>query len=255
MQELDPRPTIYGLIRNLKGLIEAKSIPGLIIGISGSDSVLAFLLCYKAMNLLGIGKRVIGVHFQTPQTKWFTEEIIPWLTEQCAQAIFRIDESVPAINDGMRWGKLLDMSIVDNSMACTLPTGSNYWVVSSVNLTERTLKTYSNGSRVASIQPLDNLFKSEVLLLCEELGVPDVLLRKSRQADVICGRCQLMAHNIDEIDDILRVRGGWAPTSIYTPEQIEVCAQFVDAQIKAGTYKEQIPYRFFRGSYTVYLNE
>ena len=70
MVELLKSPRKINLSKTFESLVDwvcdqskAERAPGLIVGISGTDSILTFLVCAEAFKRLGKQNRVIGVHF------------------------------------------------------------------------------------------------------------------------------------------------------------------------------------------------
>ena len=102
-------------------LIDEKSAPGFVVGISGTDSILAFLICAEAFRRRGAPERVIGVHFGkdvdvdiaperltkilalTPTYRWVAREIMPWLRTVAPQAQLLVDEQAADLDDHARW--------------------------------------------------------------------------------------------------------------------------------------------------------
>lgn len=82
----------------------------------------------------------------------------------------------------MRWARFLNMSII-----------KDYALVGSRTRTEDLLGTYSLASRVATVNPLIGTWKSDVIDLCVEIGVPDEVIASSCQPDCDCGRPVRMA--------------------------------------------------------------
>src|SRR5262249_52342119 len=100
-----------------------------------------------------------------------------------------------------------------------------WWLVGSRNRTEDAFGTYSIASRVASFLPLGGLWKSEVMELCQQIGVPPEVTASSRRADPGCGRpTELAEIALELIDEYLRVKLGEAP--------VQTLARFSDAQLR-----------------------
>ena len=79
----------------------------------------------------------------------------------------------------MRWAKFLAMSLHRQA-----------WLVGSRNRTEDILGTYSLASRITTFLPLVGTWKSDVLAMCREVGVPKEIINSSLRADPDCGRPQ-----------------------------------------------------------------
>lgn len=104
-------------------IIVRRKAPGFLFGLSGTDSVVAFLAAHKALLKAGKPERLLGIHFAPsedfiydhPEAEvhlWFSEQVVPWLREQCSGAKVVIDTSIDWRCDGQRWGTLLDLSVV-----------------------------------------------------------------------------------------------------------------------------------------------
>jgi hypothetical protein len=97
-----------------------------------------------------------------------------------------------------------------------------------------------------SIQPIKLLWKSEVLEVCRFLGVPDIAISQSRQVDCDCGRFDLAADHIEEIDMILKSRLGIISSGKLTesiePTLLSKLNEFVSEQMVTGSFKGEIPY-------------
>lgn len=262
-RHLDPAKSFDALVNWVHDeIIVKRGAPGLAVSVSGTDSVLAFLACAKAFEKAGKPNRVAAIHYdkkmppepelsaqlaENPHAFWFQRQVLPWLKTQAPEATFLVDDSIEYYRDGARWGALMDWSVVENMKTGQLrPREQSYWVVGTRNRTEETLMQYSNVSNAASMQPLIHLWKSEVLELCEHLGVPKIAMEKSCEADCVCGRQQLPALHIPEVDALLMEREGLLDPA-YNRATIPAAlrtqlAHYIDGQLTAAGFKKQIPY-------------
>lgn len=262
---IDPLHTFDALVAWLRDLAAEKEAPGFIVGVSGTDSILAFLACAKAMAALGKPGRVLGVHYgapfpppdKTPEMiahllnvnpsyRWFARVVMPWLQEQAPEAELIVDSSIDYTDDYQRWASLFKKSLSGALRTEPLPAGQNYWVVGTRNATEQALGAYSNISAAASVQPLMPLWKSEIMKICTALGVPTLALEKSRQVDCDCGRFDIAADHIDEVDMVLMARTGLlgraALERAISAPLLKKLEDFVSEQIAAAHFKKEIPY-------------
>lgn len=239
-------------------MIIRKKAPGVLIGISGTDSLVTFLIASKAFEMAGKPERVLGVHFAPSEDfiydhpeaavhLWFANEVIPWLRRQAPNAKIMVDTSIDWRCDGLRWGSLMDRSVVSNEKTRRmLVPEEQYWVVGTRNLTEDVLLNYSNASKAVSLQPLIHLWKSEILQLSEHLGIPKIAITKSCETDCICGRMRLPAEHILEVDALLMVkRREVYETYVQNTIPIDLRRQlnsFIDSQINKGQFKNNVPY-------------
>ena len=263
---IDPLETFRALVAWTEELIREKNAPGFIVGISGTDSILAFLICSAAFRNLGRPERVIGVHYgrpfppadKTPEQiahilkispgfNWVSRVIVPWLKEQAPNALVTVDNSIDTSDDYQRWASLFKSSLAGADKTMPLPPGLNYWVVGTRNATEQMLGSYSNISGAASVQPIIQLWKSEILKICDALNVPKIAMENSRQVDCDCGRFDLAAHHIEEVDLILMTRAGVLSAEYLSkvmPADLQTKLEaFVDEQIRYADFKRQIPYK------------
>lgn len=249
-------------------IIVRRGAPGFLFGLSGTDSVVAFLAACKASEKAGKPIRVLGVHFAPsedylydhPEAEvhlWFSEQVIPWLRQQAPNAEVVVDTSIDWRYDGLRWGELLDKSVVASGWSAATPLERHptrrmllpeeqYWVVGTRNRSEDVLFNYSNVSMAASLQPLIHLWKSEILQLSEYLGVPQITIAKSCETDCICGRMRLPSQHIKEVDQLLMVRCEELSVQ-YVKDNIpdplrSLLYKFIDAQIAKNSFKKNVPY-------------
>lgn len=175
---MDNQKTIATLISWLEN--NAPDGHGLLVPISGgSDSALSFWLCNQAVK-----DRTLGVYIGTQlrQREWFESLGNVQLDD------FEVTGNNPEVQ---RWAHFLTLSLQENRVL----TGSR-------NLTESTLGTFSNASRLAAILPLAALWKSQIMELCDYVGVPAEITESSRRADPECGRPEKMSDIPFEMVDI-----------------------------------------------------
>lgn len=253
------------LVDWMASMATTRQAPGFVIGISGTDSILAFLVAARAMAQIGQGDRVLGIHYGAvfpprdktaeetaritslnPSYRWVAREIIPWLRGQAPQAQLLVDDTIDYTCDHSRWAALFKSSLNGASRTEMLSQSGHYWVVGTRNATEDALGTYANLSAAASVQPLIRLWKSDVLSLCQWLGVPQLAIDNSRQVDCDCGRYDLAADHIEEVDMILKARAGQLAehqlAQSMPAELRQKLSAFVDDQIRYAAFKKQIPY-------------
>lgn len=253
---IDPAKTFNALVDWLTVIVDQLNVPGFLVGLSGTDSLVTFCAAAKAMEKCGKAHRVLGVHFAPsedflydhPESEvhlWFANEVVPWLKKKFPKANIVIDTSIDWRADGQRWGALMDMSVVSNDKKRTMRLPEDqYWVLGTRNKTEDKLRNYSNVSMAASVQPLINLWKSEILELSEYLDVPKIAIQKSCETDCICGRMRLPAQHIVEVDELLMARFGEIPydytKKISEPLRLQL-NNFINAQIMKNAFKANIP--------------
>jgi NH3-dependent NAD+ synthetase len=152
---------------------------GALIPVSGgSDSALAFYL-YSAT----LPERTVGIYFgdHLRAKTWFETTGTMRLLEKPLHGNPEVE----------RWATLLEASIAEHRV-----------LIGTRNRTEDILGTYSAASRLAAHQPLAGLFKSDVLALCEYVGVPQEIIDSSKEADPECGRPEELARIPFEAADL-----------------------------------------------------
>lgn len=233
--------------------------PGILVGLSGTDSLVTFLAAHKACEMAGKPGRAWGIHFAPsddflydhPEAEthlWFSREIIPWIREKAPHAPITVDTSIDWRYDGLRWGAMADMSVVSNDHNRRLMRDpeDQYWVSGTRNRSEDRLFSYSNASMLVSMQPLIHLWKSEVLQISQYLGVPQLALNKSCETDCICGRERLPASHPKELDWILMWQSGELALK-YLEENIpsdlgDQLTAYIRTQTLRGRFKPNLPY-------------
>lgn len=259
----DPQARYGDLVAWMKSLIVDKHMPGAIIGISGTDSILAFLVCAQAFAELGKPERVLGVHYGAPfppddksaeqlakilsvnpSYRWVARVVVPWLRAKAPGAQVVVDGSIDFTDDYQRWAALMRSALSGAARTEMLDAANCYWVVGTRNATEQALGTYSNISAAVSVQPLIGLYKSQVLALCADVGVPQMAIDQSRQVDCDCGRYDLAADHVEEVDMLIRLRRGELAEGAVLMERglREKLEAFIDQQCDYAGFKTQIPY-------------
>jgi NH3-dependent NAD+ synthetase len=257
---IDPALTFNRLVNWFHDeMLIKKQAPGFIIGLSGTDSLVTFCAAYKALEAAGKMDRMLGVHFAPSEDflydnpvaeshLWFSKYVIPWLKEFAPGAKIEINTSIDWRHDGLRWGCLMDMSVVSNDKkrAMLFPE-DQYWLVGTRNKTEVCLSNFSNASSIVSIQPIVDLWKSEVLQLSAYLGLPQIAIDKSCQTDCICGRNNLAAKNIRTVDLLLMLRRRevseeYIIKNSYSQNLLITLSKYIEAEISKNSFKSNIPY-------------
>jgi NH3-dependent NAD+ synthetase len=255
---LDPATTFNRVAQWFTDDVLGRNCPGILVGLSGTDSLVTFLAAYEGLKKAGKADRLLGVHFAPsedflydhPEAEvhlWFSESIIPWVKQRAPEAQVIIDTSIDWRYDGLRWGAMADMSVVVNEHGRAMrPLDGQYWVSGTRNRSEDKLFSYSNASLMVSLQPLIHLWKSEVLQLSEHLGVPALAVAKSCETDCICGRERLPASHPHELDWLLMAAIGeldfkYAETHI-PADLLQQLGAYMQAQMAKGSFKTNIPY-------------
>lgn len=264
-RQIDSMATFNALSGSIAKIVKRQSAPGLIIGVSGTDSLLAFLASYRALKLLGKEDRLLGLHFCAKDEtaayqnapahngiicaktdfNWVARDIYPWLAKATPKATLEISHAEGFDDDDIRWGRLFSRAVNDTAHNHSL--GNNhYFTVGTRNATEDYLGTYSQISKAVSMQPLVHLYKSEVLQICEALGVPQIALDKSREVDCDCGRFDTAANYLEEVDHYIMTRKGEIDKTYIKNWDTETRAsvmEYVLEEKERNSFRELTPYR------------
>lgn len=255
---LDPAQTFAAIVDWIEEKSRAQHAPGLIVGISGTDSILTFLACARAFEKIGRPEAVLGVHYahQTPRTQKgaarlrdefnvVTREIWPWLQAQAPAATLEMNHDIPVHDDNVRWGHLFSRAVRDTTKGQAL-THRFYFPVGTRNATEDHLGTYSQASKAVSMLPLVDIFKSEVLDICAHLGVPAAAIAQSRAIDCDCGRYDVQADHMRELDLLIMTRMGLLDKKYLTTlpkDTLQKISAFYVHERAANEFRHRTPYR------------
>lgn len=221
--------------------MSATPIDGFIVGLSGTDSILTYILLSELANDAELvkqnrGFKVLGVHYmdniEVPDS--FQKIALPYLITSYGSPIECVELSQNV--DQLRWADLHMRAINQPSRNKLNPT--RFWVAGTVNATEKALGTYSIMSKSASIEPIVSLWKSDVLNICEQFNVPQQVLDNSRIPDCACGREEFASENIELIDALLRDN---IPSG-YTLEQVKKATDYIRNTKKEFGFKARTPY-------------
>lgn len=231
----------------------ATPIPGFIMGLSGTDSLVAFCLLYEAMGELDMRHRVRGIHYVTlgnnegRKSDFFEREALPWLRGKYPWANIEVAVPVGGNQDPQRWADLQlralhEIAIDDNGrVRCrVLDPAERYWVSGTTNRTEYDLGKYSVFSQAVSIQPLSSMNKTQVLVALEELGAPREVIDSAYLPDCFCGREELSATNLEVIDDIIDFQSN---ITCIEPDLASKLIDYVRQTRKENGWKVRAPYK------------
>lgn len=207
-----------------------KDAPGLVIGLSGTDSALAYLLCSKALEIAGKDKdSLVGIHYGEEY------DFKDYFGQYGAVEVVKLPEDGFLETDIYRWAAIQTYAMEHRS-----------WIVGTRNKTEHLLGDYSNASLVAVMQPLSRLWKSEVLALCEQLQMPREMITASCLGDPKC-YCHKpgLLRRLSDCETVLALQQKERELGEITPEEkntLHQCSQFLTMYAEAKTYKSKIPY-------------
>lgn len=249
---IDPEATFTGIVNWIKAEAVREGAPGLIVGLSGTDSLLTFMACAKAFAELGKPEKVLGLHFDHTPTgitsifNHFAHVVAPWIAARAPGTRVEIDRSLPDNDDAKRWGHLFSRAVRDTTARQDLH-GAHYFPVGTRNATEDALGTYSQISKSVSMLPIVDLYKSEVLDICRWLGVPESAIAQSCQVDCACGRYDTPAHYMRELDLLIMhkqgklSKGGF--NKLVTGEALKAVREFYIEETLRNDFRLRTPYR------------
>lgn len=184
----------------------------------GSDSALIFNLLSEIYP-----EKTIGVYIgnNLREKEWF----------ECTGNLTIVDTDLsdfePQAAEAYRWFALLSYSLKHNG-----------WLVGSRTRTEKELGSYSLASRVATYLPLADIWKTDVMLMCEAIGIPKSITDSSRRADPDCGRPQEMAEiPLELIDEHLKFLIGILSTTSATETQ----QMYLNNIVNSNKFKQHLP--------------
>ena len=226
------------------------AVPGFIVGLSGTDSIIAFEILARALKEAGSERSLYGVHYVTPGKKIgaFAEHALPWLKERHPKAIIETHTPLGGNQDPQRWADMMlrSLNFVDTQKENGAPImiepyveGLEYWLAGTINATEHELGKHSIMANAVSIQPIRSLWKSDVLAACEEIGVPQIIIDNARLPDCLCGRDEIAAQHIELIDDILR---HCIDVKRHDPDLLMTLMQWISDRKREGGFRKRIPY-------------
>jgi NH3-dependent NAD+ synthetase len=244
-------------------VVKREEAPGLIVGISGTDSILSYIVCLEAFKRLGKPlTNVRGVNFQhktqdhfvemdkpfvcmqSEDTEWVAREIFPWLKSLYPEARLEVDASIPHSKDGARWGNIHDKAKEEVNGRGDL-VGTYYFPVGTRNATENAIGGYTLITSAVSLFPIKHIYKTEVVDLCRHLGVPEIAIEKSQEIDCDCGRFEVQAHNMRELDMFIMAKRGLIDKSrldTIDSETLRNVRAFYFEEHAINEFKERTPY-------------
>lgn len=255
MEAIDPSTPVFDrTISRLASLLAERRPKSILVGVSGTDSALASVACHRAAALAGIDCLLHLVHFgapfppegrsdedvsrilrTSPSYRWVPRVLMPWLAEQLQGAVVETRTAPAPEDDYSRWSELFRMSKSDDG-----------WVAAPINATEDYLGNYSNFAKAASLWPIAEVWKSEVLEVCRVLGVPPIAIDNARQADCDCGRDDLAAAHIVDIDLLIAYARCIVPMDMVRDKVGEAVlpalSRYVAACLRTQGFKADTPY-------------
>jgi NH3-dependent NAD+ synthetase len=261
-RKINAAETFQRVVSWIKNRAVKDKMPGIIVGVSGTDSLVVFLAAYAAYKQLGKPEAVMAVNFVHPgalkkaadggitcaagdEKNWFALHIMPWLKQTAPDARYVLDDTIEFSDDNKRWGNIFSRAISDTELNHGM-LGKYRLVAGTRNRTEAVLGTYTLLSRSPSLQPVEHLYKTQILDICASLNVPDIAIRKSREVDCDCGRFEVQANHMDALDHyIMAQQGDLDPAYLDTIDADVLAAvrNFYIEERENNAFREKIPYR------------
>lgn len=191
---------------------------GLLVPVSGgSDSALAFWILNQV-----VPRKTLGV-FCGDNLRcrvWF---------EQTGVIRFLPQPTFLSDKETARWAVFHDLGLRERR-----------WLVGTKNRSEEVFGTFSLASRIATFLPIVGLWKSEVMELCDYIGMPDEITASSRRADPDCGRpAELAEIPLELIDVFLKSKLGLRSTRGLSKKQVS----YLEQVYAANNFRNELPVR------------
>lgn len=245
--------------------LRREEAPGVIVGLSGTDSALAAILCLMAFERLGKPQRNVRiVNFQhetqdkfvemnapfvctaSDDTRWVERELFPWFRERWPEARLEVDASIRHSKDGARWGAIHDKAKEEVNGRGDMLVGTYYFPIGTRNATEQAVGAHTLITSAVSMMPIVHLFKTEVIDICRHLGVPQIAIDKSQDIDCDCGRFEIQAFHMLELDQLIMARADLIPMDVLKTRDPVVRHDvmcFLREERFINEFKDRTPYR------------
>ncbi len=189
MEKIDPLKTAKELETFIKKTLNEEGIAGALIGVSGGidsatsltlavralgpEHVYPVLLPYGMLNTAGTSNaKLVISDLGIPKKHTRTVDIQPM-----TDSFFAYDKEI----DAPRLGNV--MARMRMAVLYDLAKKLNYLVIGTENKTEHRLGYYTRfGDEASDIEPLRNLYKTQVYALAAYLGVPEKILKSAPTA-------------------------------------------------------------------------
>lgn len=259
--KIDPQATFDALVAWTQNKATEQRAPGFVVGLSGTDSILTFLVCAKALENLGRPQNLVGLNFEH-ETKneddghngvvclkqtynWVAHEIFPYLQQMAPQASLEINNLIPHSDENLRNGYIQSRAVRDLNPRAGLSGTYLLWA-GSRNATEDALGLFTQSSKAAAILPLKTIPKSAVLQLCAYFNVPQIAIDKSREVDCDCGRFEVQANHLMELDLYIAFRQGRVTKDVLealVPKDVLIAVRsFYAEEVETNRYHHATPY-------------
>ena len=246
--DIDPELTAKWLVAFLREEFERRDFSRAVVGLSGGvDSAVTTFLASEALGAENVVAVRMPYRTSSPDSLAHAQLVVDALgvksrTIDISPAVDGYLSNEPDADPGRRGNVMARERMIvlfDQSAKChALPVGTG-------NKTERLLGYFTwHADDSPPINPLGDLFKTQVWQLAKFLGVPDVIVNKPASADLIEGQTDEGDFGISypEADQILNwLISGYSPAALaargFDPHKVEIVRKRL-----AGTHwKRKLP--------------
>lgn len=209
-QQIDIQETVTTITRFLVGQLNLSSLSGYVVGLSGGiDSALSASLAVGAVGADKVYGVLMPYKSSSKESISDAKELVQKLgiQHQTVDISPMIDAYFPSIDEAMRIRAGNKMARERMSILFDIAFQRGCLVLGTGNRTEICLGyTTLFGDSACSVNPIGELYKTEVRLLSEHLEVPESIRTKAPSADLWTDQTDEgeIGVTYDEIDGILR---------------------------------------------------
>ena len=206
---IDPESTITSISRFLVEKLDRSGLSGYVIGLSGGiDSALSATLAVKAVGVAKVYGVLMPYKTSSPESRKDASEVAEWLgiDHRVVDISPMIDAYYPEITDTMRIRAGNKMARERMSILFDVAHGMKRMVLGTGNRTEIALGyTTWYGDAACSLNPVGQLYKTDVRMLAKHLDLPQAVQQKKPSADLWVGQTDEgeIGVTYDEIDRLL----------------------------------------------------
>jgi NAD+ synthetase len=246
--DIDPKLTEEWLVHFIKNEMDARGYSRAVVGVSGGvDSAVTAFLAARALG----PKNVIGVRmpYKTSSKESFehAQMVIDALgIESCtvdiSSAVDAYLHNDPKAEPGRRGNVMARMRMIVlfdlSAKHRAIPLGTG-------NKTERLFGYFTwHADDAPPINPLGDLFKTQVWTLARHLGVPDAIVSKPPTADLVVGQTDETDLGVSYLkaDEILNwMLAGYKPSELIARGFDETEVQVVRKRLASTHWKRRLP--------------
>jgi NAD+ synthase len=253
----DPQAKVDEIVHFIKQTFAENHKPHAVIAVSGGiDSALALTLLTRALGASHItplllpyaeqpvaDAQLIARHNSIPEAQWRTVNIQPLVDTACEQ--LSLSPQTQDAADKIRVGNIMARS----RMIVVFDTAKklNALVCGTENKSEHFLGYFTRfGDAASDLEPLSQLYKTQVRQLAEYLELPAVFTTKAPSAGLWEDQTDEleMGFSYEQADQVLHylIDQAYQPADITIPEIDSEVVRSVIAQVEAMRFKLHVPY-------------